>query len=92
MAEIGTAGSTIPVDQIKAPQDAITILCELSAEVLENVFVYEHTADCFCGQRNKWVEKGIWVNDGSTIQFIIDATRTAMNKHIENRRRAEHQR
>lgn len=85
MAEIGTAGTDPYTNEIQHPQDAITILCQLQSEVQQNVLEYKHAGDCFCGNRDKWVEEGKWLNEGIAIQFIIDATRAAMEASIYGR-------
>lgn len=82
MADIGLAGTDPYTYDIETPQDAITILCQLQSEVQQNVLEYKHAGDCFCGNRDKWVEEGKWLNEGIAIQFIIDATRAAMEAAI----------
>lgn len=86
MAPIGTAGSEPTTSEIRTPQDAILILCQLQAEVSQNVYQYKHTADCFCGLRDDWVEKGAWKNEGKAIDFIINATRDAMEEVLLQRK------
>lgn len=39
---------------------------------------YVHAADCFCGERQSWVERNWWQNEGTALRFIIEATRKAM--------------
>lgn len=65
-------------DQISHPDDVIRELCKLQAEVADRIHHYVHAADCFCGDRQDWVERNWWQNDGESLRFIIEATRKAM--------------
>ena len=62
------------LDNIRHPSDAITALCQLQAEVSEH-HLFRHAADCFCGERQDWVDRGMWRNKGESLRFIIEATR-----------------
>lgn len=78
----------IPTDLITTPQDAVMALCRLSSEVLEHL-EYTSCADCFCGERQSWVENGTWRNEGETIRFIIDATQAVMARERADRKADE---
>jgi endogenous inhibitor of DNA gyrase (YacG/DUF329 family) len=71
-------------DDIRSPAKAVYILCLLQSMVSEDVHGYRHAADCFCGGRQEWVDRGQWMNEGRAIAWIVEAVREKMEKEQED--------
>lgn len=52
------------------PQTLIERFCRLQALVMEEILHFESANDCFCGERQDWVDGGHWMNEQTSIEWI----------------------
>ena len=69
------------VDAEVTPQTLIRRFCELQCRVMREVFIYQSANDCFCGERQSWVEQGIWMNEMTALEWIENVVDAAIAAH-----------
>ena len=65
-----TAGVSRIGGRVHEDHDVIVRFCKLQARVLGDVLDYQSANDCFCGERDDWVEQGIWSNEQTAVAWI----------------------